>query len=49
MCLISSGNWNNTTNAGVWYANWNNGRSNSNNNNGFRADYGSFLKPRARG
>ncbi len=41
MCLISGGNWNNTTNAGVWYLNMNNNRTNSNNNVGFRcADYG---------
>ena len=37
---IASGNWNNTSNAGVFYRNWNNYRSNSNNNYGFRAaDY----------
>jgi hypothetical protein len=47
MCLISSGNWNNSSNAGVWNANLNNTRGNSNNNVGFRADYGSFLKPQA--
>lgn len=41
MCLIAGANWNNNTNAGVWYLNWNNTRSNSNNNVGFRADYGS--------
>jgi len=46
MCLIVAFNWNNTTNAGVWSANWNNTRDNSNNNVSFRADYGSFLKPR---
>ena len=46
MCLISSGNWNNTTNAGVWKVNWNNNRTNTNNNVSFQADYGSFLKPR---
>jgi hypothetical protein len=31
------GNWNNTSNAGVFYLNLNNGRSNSNNNRGFRS------------
>lgn len=46
MCLISLGNWNNTTNAGVGYVNWNNNRTNTNNNVGGRFDYSSFLKPR---
>ena len=45
MCLLVAFNWNNTSNAGVWSANWNNTRDNSNNNVGFRADCGSFLKP----
>ena len=31
------GNWNNTSNAGVFYANGNNSRSNSNTNIGFRS------------
>jgi len=31
------GNWNNTSNAGVFYANLNNPRSNSNTNIGFRS------------
>ena len=36
----ASGNWNNAANAGVFYRNWNNNRSNDNNNYGFRcADY----------
>lgn len=48
MCLIVANNWNNTTNAGVWNANFNNIRSNSNNNVGFRADYSFFLKPQQR-
>jgi len=41
MCiLLASGNWNNAANAGVFYRNWNNNRSNDNNNIGFRAsDY----------
>ena len=26
------GNWNNGSNAGLWYLNWNNSASNSNNN-----------------
>jgi hypothetical protein len=38
LCLISGANWNNGSNAGVWAANWNNARTNSNNNVGFRAD-----------
>lgn len=41
LCLLSGANWNNNTNAGVWAANWNNNRTNSNNNVGFRLDYGS--------
>jgi len=36
--MISGGNWNNGTNAGVWAANLNNYRTNSNNNVGFRSD-----------
>ena len=37
---LASGNWNNAANAGVFYRNWNNNRSNDNNNIGFRAaDY----------
>lgn len=37
---IAAGNWNNGANAGVFYRNWNNHRSNDNNNVGFRAsDY----------
>lgn len=44
MCLLACGNWNNESNAGVWYTNWNNDRDNSNNNVGFRADCGSNLK-----
>ena len=38
MCPISGGNWNNSSNAGVWTLNLNNTRTNSNNNVGFRAD-----------
>ena len=38
MAFLSSGNWNNSSNAGVWYANLNNNRTNSNNNIGFRSD-----------
>ena len=45
MCLISSGNWTNGSSAGVWGVNWNNNRTNSNVNVGFRADCGSFLTP----
>lgn len=41
MCFpIASGNWNDAAKAGVFYRNWNNNRSNDNNNIGFRAaDY----------
>ncbi len=38
MCPISSSNWNNAGNAGVWAFNLNNERSNSNDNIGFRSD-----------
>ena len=38
MCPLSGGNWNNSSNAGVWALNWNNSRSNSNDNIGFRSD-----------
>lgn len=37
MCPLRFGNWNNTTNAGVWYINLNNNRANSNNNVSGRA------------
>jgi hypothetical protein len=47
-CVLSSGNWNNSSNAGVWNVNWNNNRTNSNNNVSFRCDYNSVLKPRKR-
>lgn len=37
---MTAGNWNESANAGVFYRNLNNNRSNDNNNNGFRAaDY----------
>ena len=45
MCPISGGNWNNSSNAGVWALNLNNVRGNSNNNVGFRAD---SVSPRSR-
>jgi hypothetical protein len=38
MAPISGGNWNNSSNAGVWALNLNNDRANSNNNIGFRSD-----------
>lgn len=38
LCVISGGNWNNGSNAGVWALNLNNVRGNSNDNIGFRAD-----------
>jgi hypothetical protein len=37
LCLISSGSWYSTTNAGAWYVGWNHDRTNSNNYVGFRA------------
>lgn len=37
MCVHGSGNWNNASAAGVFNRNWNNNRSNANNNSGFRA------------
>lgn len=41
MCiLLASGNWNDAAKAGAFYRNWNNNRSNDNNNIGFRcSDY----------
>lgn len=39
ICVISCGNWNNTSNAGVWNVNLNNYRTNSNNNVGLRLAY----------
>ena len=36
MCVISGGNWNNGSNAGVFARNLNNTRNNSNNNVGLR-------------
>jgi len=38
LCPILSANWNNSSNAGVWAANFNNGRSNANDNYSLRAD-----------
>lgn len=38
LCPIAGGNWNNGSTAGAWAVNWNNARSNSNDNVGFRAD-----------
>lgn len=45
MAPISGGNWNNSSNAGVWALNLNNVRTNSNNNIGFRSD---SVSPRSR-
>lgn len=40
------GNWNNNANAGLFYRNFNNNRSNANNNYGCRgSDYRTTLKP----
>lgn len=45
MFSVACGNWNNSANAGVFNRNFNNNRSNSNNNYGFRAsDY--IFKPK---
>jgi hypothetical protein len=44
MLLLVGGNWNNNTNAGVRSLNWNNNRTNANNNIGFRSDYDSTSK-----
>ena len=38
ICLLACANWNNSSIAGLWASNWNNVRSNSNNNVGFRCD-----------
>ncbi len=38
MCPIVSGNWNNSSNAGVWALNCNNVQTNSNENYSLRAD-----------
>lgn len=38
VCLIAGGAWNNGSIAGAWAVNWNNARTNSNANVGFRAD-----------
>jgi hypothetical protein len=38
MCVISGGNWNNGSNAGVFARNLNNTRNNANNNVGLRCD-----------
>jgi hypothetical protein len=38
--VLCGGNWGNASDAGVFYRNWNNNRTNNNTNNGFRAaDY----------
>ena len=48
MFSVACGNWNNSANAGVFNRNFNNNRSNSNNNYGFRAsDY--IFKPQISG
>ena len=49
LCPISGGNWNNTTNAGVWALNLNNARTNSNDNMGARADLATHLTIRKDG
>jgi len=49
MCPISGGNWNNSSNAGVWTLNWNNSRGNSNDNVGFRSDSASLRTAQADG
>ena len=42
LCALVGGNWNNSTNAGVWNLNLNNNRTNSNTNVGGRADLDSI-------
>ncbi|MCC8049619.1 MAG: hypothetical protein LIP10_03035 [Clostridiales bacterium] len=42
-CVYRGGNWNNGTNAGVFYLNGNNARSNSNTNIGFRSALALFV------
>jgi len=49
LAVISGGNWNNGSNAGLWACNLNNWRSNSNTNIGFRCAYGFCLKARRGG
>ncbi len=49
MCLIAGGNWNNGSNAGPWALNFWNARSNSNANNGLRADSDSPRMPQGKG
>lgn len=46
---ISGGNWNNSSNAGVWALNLNNNRTNSNDNIGFRSDSDSPRNPNGYG
>ncbi|MDO4305768.1 MAG: hypothetical protein Q4C77_02960 [Eubacteriales bacterium] len=41
---ICGGNWNNTSNAGVFYVNLNNTRTNSNSNIGFRSALPSYAR-----
>ena len=48
MCPISGGNWNNSALSGVWNVNFNNSRTNSNNNVGVRADSASPQAARCR-
>lgn len=43
MCPISGGNWNNSSNAGIWALNLNNNYGNSNVNVGARSDLESPL------
>ena len=38
LCLLSGAYWGDGSSAGVWASNWNNTRTNSNNNVGFRSD-----------
>ena len=43
--MYRGGNWNNGENAGLFYLNGNNPRSNSNTNIGFRSALASFVRP----
>ena len=47
--MYRGGNWNNGTNAGVFYLNGNNDRSNTNANIGFRSAPALFVRPEGQG
>ena len=47
--MYRGGNWNNGGNAGVFYLNGNNDRSNANDNIGFRSAPALFVRPEGQG